>query len=383
MNPKGIDKEQFLIVEEDLTKVIDVDDSAGRECPINMNFVEEGHLSKDTGFTIVGGPADVLVHSVFYYKKKDGTSFIIRARGTELESYSFVERTWTRLGTTNYTAGARFGFNVYDDYLYGCNGVDNFFRFDGTTFTEYASAPKGNILEVFEDRMFISGKASEPLTIYYSAVGDPTNWSNTALVLKPLGTDFVTALENYYGQLMIFKQKSIWKMTFVFDQVASAFIPKLELQSGNYGACSRKAVTWVENDLWFFTGREIRSIGYKDNLTGVLGINQTVISEQIKETLYRVSIANYSKCHVGYHNRRFYLSIPLESDENDTTFVCHLLYNSMWTKYVGRDKAKIGDMTVVENTIYSNISSVNFGTLKWDVEAGDSVTLNRALEINA
>jgi len=141
-------------------------------------------------------------------------------------------------------------------------------------------------------------------------------------------------------------------------------------------------VSWVENDIWFFTGDEVRAIGYKDNQTGILGINASVISDDIKETLKTIDRDNYDKCVVGYSKRRFYLSIPLTDDTTDTTFVCHLLYKNAWTKYTGRDKAKINDFAVIDDIIYTTVSSVNFGVLKWEVETADSTTLQRKLEVN-
>lgn len=445
-----INKEQFLIVQDNFQKNIDVDDSRGRSCPVNMNFIEEGYLSKDTGFSIFGATSfSNLFHSLFYFKKKSGTTYILGATGTKMKKYDTGTSTWIDLTSGNvtltiaspcvvsqtahglktdskitfsttgalptgittgvtyyiiatgltadafqfsatlggsavntsgsqsgthtiirlYTSGAEFGYQVYDDNLYFGNAVENYTKFTGTTFTEYNTAPKGNIMEVFEDRMFVSGVTSEPLSIYFSKTSDPTDFtisSSAGGIVKPLGTDSVMGLENYYGQLLIFKQTTIWKLTFIYDSVVTLFVPKLELQSGNYGVCSRKSVVWVENDIWFFTGREVRSIGYKDQQTGILGVNQTVISEQIKETLYTISLANYSKCVVGYHNRRFYLGIPLSVSTVDTIFVSHLLYGTKWTKYTGRDKAKINDMLIIDNDIYSSISSGNYGVLKWD-----------------
>jgi len=370
-----INKEQFLITQDDLQKAIDVDDSRGRSCPINMNFIEEGYLSKDTGSTLFGSVQPDLFHSLYNFKKKDGTSYIIGATGNKLKKYDTTISDWidivstssystgtisvdvttgvvtgsgttftpamvrgtlksttlttpylvtayssatsitikdmdevaytggaitneaytikginatmtiatpcvvsqtahglttgskitfsttgalptgvtagttyyviatgltadafqfsTTLGGTAvntsgtqsgihsitrlYTANAEFGYQVYDDNLYFCNGVDNFTKWTGDAFTE-TGAPKGNILEIFEDRMFVSGVSAEPLSIYYSKTAEPTNFTiapNGGGVLKPLGTDFVTNLENYYGQLLIFKSDSIWKMTFV------------------------------------------------------------------------------------------------------------------------------------------------------------------------
>jgi hypothetical protein len=444
MNPPN--KKQFTQTFDDLTKVIDIDDSMGRSVPINMNFTETSYLTKDTGSVMFGATESTLCHSEFNFKKKSGTEYRIRANGTYLQKYNTTTGLYENLtsgavtmtiatpavvsqtahglksgskisftttgalptgvtaGTTyyviaaglttdafqfsatlagaavntsgsqsgvhtvtrRYTSGAEFGFYVYDDVLYGGNAYENYFSWAGTVFAEFDTAPKGNILEVFEDRMFVSGVRAEPLTMYYSGVGTPTTFGGTDLV-KPLGTDSITGLRNYYGVLMIFKSQSIFKLTFQYDQVATAFLPKLELQSGNYGACSRKAVSWVENDLWFFTGTEVRSIGFKDQQIGVLGVNKSVISEQIKETLKLIAISNYNLITTFYFNRKFYLSVPITSQTaNDTVFVCHLLYANNWTKYTNRVKATANHFIEVDGIVYSNISSGSYGTLKWD-----------------
>ena len=264
-----------------------------------------------------------------------------------------------------YTAGAEFGWLVYNDILYGGNAVEATFSWTGTLFANIAAAPKGNIIESFEDRLFISGVTAEPLTVYWSNVSVPTTWTGTDLA-KPVGTDAVTGLKNYYGSLLVFKKESIWKQTFVYSSPDLAFVPKIELQSGNYGACGRKAISWVENDIWFFTGREIRSIGFKDTQIGVLGVNKTVISDSIKETLYTISQANYGQVSVFYYNRRFYLSVPIGAATNDTTFVCHLLYSNSWTKYASRIKASANSYAQIDGIVYIAKSVTPFGVLKSD-----------------
>ena len=177
----------------------------------------------------------------------------------------------------------------------------------------------------------------------------------------------------------MFKKDSIWKLTFVYDQVATAFVPKIDSQSGTYGACSRKAVEWVENDLWFFTGTEVRAIGITDNITGALGINKTVISENIKETLKLIDFDNWSKVVTFYNNRRFYLGIPLDGDEVDTLFVCHTLYKNSWTKYTDRDKANVNGFMIIDEIIYSSTSQVPYGIIKWTVEDDDADDINNSL----
>jgi hypothetical protein len=459
--PTAPSKKEFTKIFNNLQEVVDVDDSRGRSVPVNMNFTEEGFITKDTGVSVFGGTAVAVCHSDFNFKKKDGTEYRIRAQGTYLQNYESGSAVWTNLETgtatvtiaspavvtstahglkagskvsfettgalptgmtastvyyviaagltadafqfsdaaggsavntsgsqsgthtlyRRYTENAEFGWYVYDDVLYGCNAYENYFKWTGNAFTEYDTAPKGNVLEVYEDRMFVAGVRAEPLTLYYSATGDAEDWSDATKIIKPLGTDSIMTFKNYYGVLMVFKRESIWKISFIYEQTLDIFVPKPELQSGNYGACSRKAVSWVENDLWFFTGTEVRAIGFIDQQTGVFGINKSVISDQIKETLKYISSENLTVVATFYNNRRFYLAIPLGAAAiNDTVFVCHLLYKNTWTKYTSRLKANAFDFIAVDDIIYSSVSDTtygNYGIIKWD----DTLTADNGVAI--
>lgn len=363
-------KEKFSIVQDNMVEAIDLDDSRGRSVPINMNFIENSYLTKDTGFSISGATETTAIHSIYNYKKKDGTSYFIRAKGTKLQKFNTTSLLWEDT-TKTITADKPFAYVVYDNKLYCSNATDTVFTWDGTTFTDVAAIPKGNIMVVFESRLYVSGVTAEPLTIYYSKAADFTNFTVSATeggLFQILGVDKVTAMENYYGFLVVFKEKSIWKVTLV-EVTTGVFVPKQELQSNNYGACSRKAVTWVENDIWFFTGKEVRAFGFKDQQTGVLGLNTSVLSEPIKETLLTVPLGNYPYINCFYNNRRFYLSVSLNSNTatlNDNLFICHTLHANSWTKYIGRDKSKTSEMITIDNTVYSIKNITPYAVLKWD-----------------
>ena len=362
-------KQQFSIVQDDMTKAIDVDDLRGRSVPINMNFIETGYLTKDTGFSLTGSTEAALkIHSLFNFKKKDGTSYFLGVRGTKIVQFNTTTSLWVDTAKT-VTVDKEMGWIVDSagDILYGCNATDSMFTYTGTTFTDYASSPKGNILEIFEDKLYVAGVTAEPRSVYYSNSGVFTTFTGTD-VFKPLGVDIVTSLKNYYGFLVVFKENSIWKVTRVQDNLGT-YYNKQDLQSGNYGAISRGSVTWVENDLWFFTGIEIRAFGFKDQQTGVLGINNSVLSEPLKETLLQIPAANLPYSRVHYNNRRFYLSCSLTTATptlNDTTFVCHTLYSNSWTKYTSRDKARASEMYSIDKNIYSVKNITPFAVLKWN-----------------
>jgi len=444
-------KQLFTKKYDNLQDMIDVDDSRGRSVPINMNFIEEGYLTKDTGFKYFSDEDDAIRHSLFHFKKTNGESYIISGKGTKMQSFNHmkpitavastdvithtahgfvdtdevtfwtddtlpagleidtvyfvrdavantfkvsltsggtavditstgsgnnfvrgVNKGWEDLSPT-FTEGAEFGFYVYSDTLYGSNSYEDYFSWTGQVFTDYASAPKGDTLEVFEDQMFVTGVRDEPGSYYYSDIGDATTFPGTKVV-KPLGTDKAMGMKNYHGTLLMFKEKSIWKLTFQYDQIVSLFLPKITLQSNTYGACSKDAIAWVENDIWFFTGTEVRAIGFVDNQAGVFGVNDSVISDQIKETLKNIDRANFSKVKTFYLDRKYYLSVPISKETNNVLFVNHLLYKRRWTKYTGRLKSVVNSFVEVDGELITSTGVAPFRTVKWDDSLNDEET---------
>ncbi len=357
-----------ILTFNNLLDILDIDEGVKdkREVPVNMVFVGTNELSKDTGIENFANTGTGIVQSLYSFVKKNGTRYLIRNLGTVLQKYNPSTGNFEDF-KINLSDGKMFGYKEYDDWLYMGNGYNNYMRWDGTNPpTEYPSAPKGNILEVFEDRMFVAGSPTEPLSVYYSNTGDPTTFPS-ANVIKVPGTDKVTGLVNYYGVLIILKEKSVWKMQFIWEPNSSQWIPKIDALSLNHGCVSPKAYCWVENDVWFFTGKEVRRIGWlKGEGVGVMGFDPTSLSEQIKEALKRVNLDYVNKSAVFYHDKKFYLAVPLDASTfNNVVFVCHLLYKKNWTKLIDRPKAKTNCFVVHNNEVYSASSEEEGRVFKW------------------
>jgi len=271
----------------------------------------------------------------------------------------------------SFDATAKFGFKEYLNNLYFGNGVDPFAVFDGTRIKFYADLPRGNVYEVFKDAIHISGTIREPLSAYYSGTATPTTFP-TQNVYTPVGTDRIMGLVTYYDALIVLKRNSIWKVTKVYDPLAVAYFLQLDLVNNNFGCCSIDAYTWVENDVWFFTGSEVRAIGFKDQTFGTLGVNDAVLSNNIKETLKLINQNYLTNIKCFYENRRFYLSVPMAvSQHNDQIFVCHLLYSKNWTKIKNRTKSSVSDFVVVDDIIYSSSGDVTGKVYKWTANYND------------
>ena len=374
--PKGT---KILNVDNLLT-LLDIDEGVEekKEVPVNCIFVGANEITKDTGIENFGNVGTGIIQSLYSFVKKNGTKYFIRNLGTVLQKYNPTTGNFEDV-KTELADGKRFGYEVYEDWLYMGNGVNNYMRYNGVDApTEYPTAPKGNILTMFEDRMHIAGNPTEPLTIYYSAIGDPTSFP-TANVIKPPGTDRITGLVKYYNTLIVLKEKSVWRIEYVWD--GTNWIPKLQVVSENYGSISPKAYCWVENDIWFFTGKEVRRIAWligRGEAKGILGFDPTSLSNQIKEALKLLNEAKISESAVFYHDKKFYLAVPFRASTfNDTIFVCHILYENRWTKFNKRKKARANCFVLHDGNVYSAASDIEGRVYKWTAnydDAGEAIS---------
>lgn len=78
---------------------------------------------------------------------------------------------WTQIATGLSTT-VRFSYETFNGKCYFSNGVDNYASWDGTTYTTYASAPKGKYLRLWKDTMWVSGITGFPDRVYSSNPGD-------------------------------------------------------------------------------------------------------------------------------------------------------------------------------------------------------------------
>lgn len=105
------------------------------------------------------------------------------------------------------------------DYVYGSNGNDNMFMWDGTTYTEYTAAnstnvPKGDIMIWHKNRLWIAGVAGSPSTLFYSQLIDPPNFGVVATdnmeYFSQNDGDYITGLWSMEDILLVFKRYSVW-----------------------------------------------------------------------------------------------------------------------------------------------------------------------------
>lgn len=143
---------------------------------MNWQIGRRGSLEKRLGFIpfgTVAAPAPILEQAAF--RPSTGTTYLV-VYCSDGQVYRTVDGvTWTSIAT-GLSTSARPTFVQYLDRLYWANGVDQLRWWDGTTVNAVASAPLGEFLALWRNRLWIASRAGR--TVYWSKYGDPTDWTN-------------------------------------------------------------------------------------------------------------------------------------------------------------------------------------------------------------
>ncbi len=279
-------------------------------------------------------------------------------------------------------------YSIYageDQIFYMGNGINNMMRFDGTTVTDLSTLPKSNILMVYKSRFFIADPA-EPYVARYSDVGDPEYFpvQNT---ITPPGDDKITGFGEWNGNGIIFKERSIWRFNFQFNDTSGIFDVVLDQIPANSGCVSHRTIQKVENVLWYYDGFAIRYLGASPNQIGVIRTEE--ISFLLKNKLIQVpkdfygdAIAAYDDFNylmfcrensdsvnndIGYGYDTNYLSWATRKGNSAMSFVVH-----QGVRYYGDSTAGQIFVMDVENYYNDDTSAIDMIVETKDDDLGDA-----------
>ena len=333
---------------------------------LNVRPLGYGAYTVRNGVTRVGNDQGVGSRTSIWNFARLGLETLVSSRATTLEYLDEADQTWKAVpGIPTYTADKRFGFANDETYMYGCNGVEQFFRWDGTNnITQYASAPKGNIMEFFLRRLYVAGITAEPAKVYYSVILSPHDFTGTGSgsFVVGEGGDAITSMRVFTSPssgdkvLFVFKKSSRVYMVF-FDDSGLLNIQEVKRDTG---AVNQQSTLVVENDIMYIdTGNNIANMGYRENITADLRTEST--TSVIDRTTTSIDFS--SACGVYWKKRRmvFMNGKSFGSNFNDTTLVYFYDFKSWW---------RWGGIFANEFAIYQDevvwASSVDSNVYKYD-----------------
>lgn len=138
---------------------------------------ERGGWSKRLGclnMGTFGAGTDRVLSAYTFYRGDSAPQVLIHTSGGKIyytNDPTTNPITWTQIATGLSTT-APFSFETFNGKCYFSNGVDSYASWDGTTYTTFASAPKGKYLRLWKDTMWVAGVSGLPDRLYSSDPGD-------------------------------------------------------------------------------------------------------------------------------------------------------------------------------------------------------------------
>jgi hypothetical protein len=205
---------------------INLRDAWNQIAPNEARTLENGILDEKGGFSkrmgcvsngTFNSPADrILSQYTFYRGVANPPQVIIHTTAGSL--YYTNDPTANPVVWGGIVAGVStsvpMSFETFAGNCYFCNGVDNYAKWDGATYTAFPTAPKGKYLRLWKDTMFVSGVTGLPDRVYESAAGDAENWPVASWIDLAKGDgDSVKALASDGFTLIVGKLRRTIAMT--------------------------------------------------------------------------------------------------------------------------------------------------------------------------
>jgi len=214
------------------------------------------------------------------YKKSNGSRYLIAQAEDELYATS-DKKTWVKIKDNIDWQASRLNATVYDDKMFFCNGMNYNFVWTGSL-TEDSTEdiewmPRTYYITSHNNMLIIAGTLDNHNILYYNLIGyDPleeNSWNEATqyITIGNKNGDDITGLYSYNGNLIIFKEHTIWAL------IGYSYDDWQLIQIDNqYGCLYQESITtdkgvlkWLSSEgIIAFDGGNVFKIDYPiENLT--------------------------------------------------------------------------------------------------------------------
>lgn len=310
---------------------------------LNVQFDEGGVVRKRMGFTTFAesltsayGLGSLVTDSYNHLLTIDGTNF----------KYS-TGSGWTTDTSVTFTASQDVSFTQARAKTYIWNGVNGGSEWNGATLARPGTMPKAKSSVFYNSYHICSGVEGQSSRVYISVLADSSDFTNAATTLhnttevpgasvfagtganfvdiQPNDGDKITALGLYSDVLIVFKQFSIYQMT--FDDTGN---PVVQLITRAAGCVAPRSVENVENDLYFLSREGVRILGNEANYFN--SIRTSIISKNIDPDMKAMLPSAYSKANSIYYDDEYIITIPDSAGSLTYTYSYNREFKA-WSKW--------------------------------------------------
>lgn len=306
---------------------------------MNTEYDEGGVVRKRAGYT-ASGDTLTAARGLGIFRTED-LNQLVTIDGTGLKFKTTGN--WSSASGSTFTAGNDVDFTQARLRLYCWNGVDGGRVFDGAAVTSPGTLPKAKFSVYFQNKHIASGVDGQPSRLYISNISNASDFTVTTGGTQPqpdntidaetgntnvpgatvfAGTpalteanvidvqksdgDKITALGVFQDAIIIFKERSIFQLTFATDGT-----PTVTPITYATGCVSHKSVKAVENDLYFLSREGLRVLGNEPQF--FTAIRTQVLSIRVQSTVDAIAKQYYSRCNAVYFDNKYILAHPTGS----------------------------------------------------------------------
>lgn len=289
---------------------------------------------------------------------------------------------WTEIVVTGtgFTVEADTNFVSWRDKMYFLNGTDKFGELNGTTWTEPTTglAAGLKVLDVWAEKMFVSGLSSAKNVVYWSitaTAGSPNNIYN--FTGAGSGSDLigeggeVVGLKAGKDFLFVFKRDAI-HYYYDIDFTGATPVPRQKRLTGTRGAVNQKCIARAANDIIYFDGTNIVVLAPESGVDRVEAEKRTLAIEPYLESALDDDQKN---CCAVYDKRRneYHLWVKGKNKNFNNINVIYDIDNQA----ILLDDTKIANVaTPFQNDVYWGSDLEGFVYKNYDVFDDDGLAIN-------
>ena len=346
----------------------------------NMEYDEGGVIRKRAGYVAVGnilaaarGLGTFSTESSNYMVTIDGTQLKYRTSGN-----------WSTATGDTFTAAKDTAFTQARLKLFIWNGTDGGAYFDGSAVTRPGTMPKAKFSVYYQNKHIAAGVDGQPSRLYISNLtnaadftvttggtqpqpdstndsengnpnvpgatvfaGTPALTEANVLDIRKNDGDKITALGVFQDVLIVFKERSIFQVT--FDSSGNPTVTPVTYATG---CVSHKSVVNIENDISFMSREGHRVLGNEPQF--FTAIRTQVLSIRIQPSMDAINKQYYSRCNGIYFDNKYILAYPVGSSAISKTMTYDRRFQaySLWTNFNAQSMVRYIDSSNNEDLYF-------------------------------
>lgn len=185
--PQITNVKEAEVVTQGFQQGVNIQDAPNLLTPQEVRRAENGLFDERGGFTkrsgcqnmgTVGASGDRIISTYVFYRGADVTPHFMVHTSAGNVYYTTDPTTgpvvWT-LVASGLAVSQPMSWETFNGKVYFCEGT-TYASWDGTTYTTYASAPKGKYIRLYKDTMWMAGVFGLQDRVYSSSPGDAETW---------------------------------------------------------------------------------------------------------------------------------------------------------------------------------------------------------------